>query len=98
MPLFTIYALDVPNSGPGRAEHGTAHRERLKQAVEPVRVVVAGPLRDDDDKPIGSLLVVEAASIDLVRDFVKADPYAANGIYDTVDIRPFAVTIGVLNG
>jgi uncharacterized protein YciI len=70
---------------------------RLKQAVAPVRVVVAGPLRDDEERPIGSLVIVEAASIDLVRDFVKADPYSINGIYDTVDIRPFAVTIGALD-
>lgn len=98
MPLFTIYALDVPNSGPGRAEHGPTHRERLTKAVDPVRVVVAGPLRDDAEKPIGSLVVVEAASIDLVRDFVKADPYSINGIYDSVDIRPFAVTVGALGG
>lgn len=98
MPLFTIYALDVPNSGPGRAAHGDTHRARLKQAVDPVRVVAAGPLRDDAEKPIGSLVIVEAASIDLVRDFVKADPYSINGIYDTVDIRPFAVTVGAIGG
>ena len=98
MPLFTIYALDVPNSGPMRAEHGESHRARLKAAVDPVRVVVAGPLRNDEEKPVGSLLVVEAASIDQVHDFVAADPYSINGIYDTVDVRPFVVTIGALGG
>lgn len=97
MPLFTIYALDVSNSGPLRAEHGEAHRERLKKAVDPVRVVVAGPLRSDDGAPVGSMLVVEAETIASVRDFVEVDPYSINGIYETVDIRPFAVTIGELN-
>lgn len=98
MPLFSIYALDVPNSLPLRAEHGERHRERLKQAVDPVRVVVAGPLRDDAEKPVGSLLIVEAESIGEVQDFVDADPYSINGIYASVDIRPFVVTIGALNG
>ena len=98
MPLFSIYALDVPNSAPLRAEHGERHRNRLKEAADPVRVVVAGPLRNEEEKPVGSLLVVEAATIDLVHDFVAADPYSINGIYDTVDVRPFAVTIGSLDG
>ncbi|MHA1559736.1 MAG: YciI family protein [Alphaproteobacteria bacterium] len=96
MPLFTIYALDVPDSGPLRAAHGEQHRDRLRNAAGPVRVVVAGPLRNDDDAPIGSLLIVEAEAADIVREFVEADPYRINAIYDTVDIRPFAVSIGTI--
>ena len=96
MPLFTIYALDVPDSGPLRAVHGEQHRLRLRNATGPVRVVVAGPLRNDDGTPIGSLLIVEAETADIVREFVEADPYRINAIYDTVDIRPFDVSIGAL--
>jgi uncharacterized protein YciI len=97
MPLFTIYAIDVPDSGPLRAAHGEEHRDRLRNAADPVRVVIAGPLRNDDDEPVGSLLIVEADSADIVCHFVEADPYRINSIYDTVDIRPFAVSIGALD-
>jgi len=96
MSLFTIYALDVRGSGPLRAEHGERHRDRLRKAVDQIQVIIAGPLRSDDGAPIGSLLIVEAASADIVRAFVEADPYRINGVYDTVDIRPFAVSIGTL--
>jgi len=96
MSLFTIYAIDVPDSGPLRAVHGEQHRDRLRNATDPVRVVIAGPLRNDDGDPIGSLLIVEAESAEIVRQFVEADPYRINSIYDTVDIRPFAVSIGAL--
>lgn len=96
MPLFTIYAIDVPDSGPLRAAHGEQHRDRLRNATDPVRVVMAGPLRNDDDEPVGSLLIVEAESVDIVSRFVEADPYRINSVYATVDIRPFAVSIGAL--
>jgi len=41
-------------------------------------------------------LIVEAETADIVREFVEADPYRINAIYDTVDIRPFDVSIGAL--
>jgi uncharacterized protein YciI len=39
---------------------------------------------------------VQAPSIDAVRAFVAADPYAEAGVYAAVDIRPFKCGLGPL--
>jgi uncharacterized protein YciI len=38
----------------------------------------------------GMLLVVEATDIDAVRTFVAGDPCTEAGVYERVEIRPFA--------
>lgn len=99
MPQFTIYALDKPGSAPLRAENGEAHRARLRASTEPpVRVIIAGPLLSADDTPIGSLVLVEAETIEAVEAFVAADPYSVAGVYGSVDIKPIRWTIGTPPG
>lgn len=99
MPQFTIYALDAPDSAPKRAEHGEAHRDRLRASSgPPVEVIIAGPLLGADDKPVGSLIVVEAESVEAVEAFVATDPYSHAGVYRSVDIKPIRWTIGTPPG
>jgi uncharacterized protein YciI len=95
---FSIYALDKPDAAPRRAEHRDAHRNRLRSAERPVKVILAGPLLSADDKPIGSLVIVEAEKEADVRAFVEADPYVKNGVYESADIRPITWTIGTPPG
>ncbi len=91
---FVIYALDKPGSGAVRAAHREAHRNRLVHHDHPVKVVAAGPLLDVADAMIGSLIIIEAAAIGLVKTFLAGDPYQLNGLFASVDIRPFRWTIG----
>lgn len=95
---YAVYALDKPDAGPLRAQHRDAHRARLRDHDHPVEVVIAGPLLDDAENPIGSLFVIEAASIGDVRAFMDADPYILNGIYQSADIKPVKWTIGTPPG
>ena len=95
MPQFTVYALDISDSASLRAEHGEAHRDRLRASNQaPVQVVIAGPLLGASDSPVGSLIVVEAETIEEVEAFVAADPYSKAGVYGSVDIKPIRWTIG----
>jgi uncharacterized protein YciI len=43
----------------------------------------------------GTLLVVEADDISTVSDFVADDPYAQAGVFQSIEIRPWAWTLGV---
>jgi uncharacterized protein YciI len=95
---FAVYALDKPDAGLLRAELGDAHRARLRGHDHPVEVVIAGPLLDEAGNPIGSLIVIEAASIGDVRAFMDADPYILNGVYESADIKPVKWTIGTPPG
>ena len=54
------------------------------------KVVVAGPLFADDGKtPRGSLIVLEAASLEEARALAARDPYVVEGVFARHDVHPF---------
>ena len=42
----------------------------------------------------GTLLVLQAEDIDAVRRFVADDPYVHEGVYKSVEVRPWAWGLG----
>ena len=49
----------------------------------------AGPFLDEEGKPNGSLVVVEAADKAAAAAISAADPYAKAGLFAEVDIKPW---------
>jgi uncharacterized protein YciI len=45
---------------------------------------------------VGSMLIIEAADLAAARAFAAADPYQAAGVFESVDVRPFKLTLGSL--
>lgn len=50
------------------------------------RVVVAGPLLDDNEQPIGSMLIMNFADRKAAVSFAAADPYAQAGLFASVAV------------
>lgn len=98
MPYFVVYALDKSGMSDLRATHRPAHRARLRDPDGmALHVHTGGPLTDEDGQMIGTMLVVEAASKSVVERFLQGDPYSVAGVYDRVDIRPYAWGLGQPN-
>ncbi|GAO21481.1 YciI-like protein [Alicycliphilus sp. B1] len=90
--LFAIHCLDHPGAYPRRLEHYEAHGAYLAQA--PVRVVLAGPLLDEiGSTRIGSLLIVEAASLQEAQAFSEGDPFRRLGVWASVRIHGYHIAI-----
>jgi hypothetical protein len=71
-----------------RAEH-TNFRRSLG-----TKRVLSGPLMADDcTTPIGSLLILEAESLDAARDLAQSDPFVTLGALDLVELVPMEVRI-----
>ena len=91
MPLFAITGTDGPDGLAKRPSVRPRHLEHLRPISQAGRVVVAGPLFADDGKtPRGSLIVLEAASLEEARALAARDPYVVEGVFASVDVRPFA--------
>lgn len=90
--LFVILAYDKPGGHAIRATTRAAHLDYIADAGERLRL--GGPMRDDEGKPLGSLLVIDAASETAARLFAQNDPYARAGLFERVEIRPFAAVAG----
>lgn len=92
---YTIIGTDQPNSLENRKANRPAHLARLEQLRDAGRLLVAGPFPAvDNEDPAeagftGSVIIAEFANLAEAESWAKADPYALNGVYATVDIKPF---------
>ena len=85
--LFAIVCTDKPGCLDIRLATRPTHLAYLETYV--AKLVQAGPLLDADDRPCGSLLIVEVADRAEALGFAEADPYARAGLFESVVIRPF---------
>jgi hypothetical protein len=89
MALFVLTCLDKPKSLDVRLGAREAHLAWVKD--QPVKF--AGPFLDEAGDMAGSLLVIEAADLAAAQAFNAADPYTKAGLWASVEIRRFRVTI-----
>ncbi|MGF7158468.1 hypothetical protein FHS85_000078 [Rhodoligotrophos appendicifer] len=87
MPLFTVINRDKPNSGEIRASNRPVHIEYLKSLGERLRI--AGPFIDDAGNGIGSLLIIEADTIEQAKADAAGDPFAKAGLFQSVEVQPW---------
>jgi uncharacterized protein len=94
MPLYALTCLDKPNSLERRMATREAHVAYIRERLASVKL--AGPFLDEKDEMAGSLLIVEADSLEGAQAFSANDPYTLADLWQSVDIRPFRVSIGQL--
>tara|TARA_R110002096_G_scaffold374309_4_gene567897 strand:- start:1078 stop:1377 length:300 start_codon:yes stop_codon:yes gene_type:complete len=92
--LYVIIAKDKADAVALRMSTRAAHLDYLAGAGD--RLKVAGPLLTPgaDPKPIGSMIVIDAASEAAVQLFADNDPYNHAGLFDSVEIRPWKAAVG----
>jgi hypothetical protein len=92
---YVIIGKDAPNALEIRKRVRPAHLARAGQLVEEGRMLVAGPcpaIDSPDPGPAGftgSVIIAEFASLQDARAWVAADPYVTDGVFESVDVRPF---------
>jgi uncharacterized protein YciI len=87
MPLFVLIGRDGPDGLALRKRHRDAHLANLQPLVDAGRVRFAGPIRTEDGKPCGSVVVFEAADLATARAVAETDPYALQGVFASVEVR-----------
>ncbi|WP_411819172.1 YciI family protein [Hyphococcus formosus] len=92
MPNFILICRDKPNSLDLRMETRPAHLDYFN-AYGPGGLV-AGPMLDDNGKPKGSVLIIEAEDQAAAEAFAQNDPYAKAGLFESVEIQPMALAAG----
>jgi uncharacterized protein len=89
---IVVHCLDHEKALSLRLANYEAHKAYL--ASGSVRTVISGPLLAlDGETMIGSLFVFEAATLDEVKAFNAADPFARAGVWAEVKIHPFNLRI-----
>ncbi len=90
--LYAFICTDKPNSLDRRLAHRPEHVAYLKSLGD--KLAFAGPFLAADGKTMcGSLVVVEAPSLEAAKAIAAGDPFAKIGLFETVEIRPWLWTM-----
>ena len=89
--LFAMIAKDKPNSGEQRTAVRPVHLEHLHALGN--RMKLAGALLGENGQPEGSLMVIEAESLEAATADFMADPFIKKGIFASYEIKPWRVAI-----
>jgi len=89
---FIARCLDNPDAGSLRADTRPAHLDWMATQLDVISV--AGPLLDEADAPLGSLLIVEGVELEAVAALLAEDPYAKAGLFASVEITPWKWVVG----
>ena len=89
--LIAIICLDKPGELEIRKANRDAHLAHIRGAGN--AIVQAGPFLDADGEMCGSLLIYQG-DLAGAEAWAAADPYAAAGLFRSVDIRPWKKVVG----
>lgn len=85
--LFAFVCKDKPGALQLRIDTRPTHVAFLEKLNAEGKLAFAGPFLDDEGKPNGSLVVVEAPDKAAAAELSAADPYAQAGLFASVEIR-----------
>jgi hypothetical protein len=89
---FVVIAKDRPG--------GLARRQAVREAhlayargQKIVAIRLAGPFLDEGGEMCGSLFIFEAGDRGQVEAYLAEDPYVTGDLFESIEIRPWRVTI-----
>jgi uncharacterized protein YciI len=82
---FVILGFDGPEGQAKRKIYRSAHLAGLAPLSREGKVIMAGPFTDQ----AGSLIIIEADSLEDAERIAHNDPYTIHGIFERVEVHPF---------
>ena len=90
--IYALICTDKPDSLAIRKANRPEHVDYLQSLSD--RLVLAGPFTEPDGETMnGSLIVIEAASLEAARKIAAGDPFAKVGLFASVEVRPWLWTV-----
>ena len=94
MGLYVIACTDRPLSRELRLATRPDHLDFLARESS---VLVAGPFLDAAGNMVGSMLVIDAESLEDAKAFAARDPYARAGLFETSSVNAWRQTAGTVS-
>lgn len=89
--LFVFIGRDKPDNLEQRLAVRPVHLDHLKSLGD--SLVAAGAIWDDAEKPEGSVMVLEAESLEAARAAFAADPFVQQGVFASWEVKPWKLAI-----
>lgn len=89
--LYAMIAKDAPGALDKRLATRPVHLDHLNSLGK--KLVFAGALLGDEDKPEGSIVVFEAETLAEAQAMADADPFVAAGIFASYEVKRWRVAV-----
>ena len=89
--LFALIAMDRPNSVERRMAIRPEHLKHLDALGE--QLILAGPFLNDKEEGVGSIVIIEADTLEEAREMFNRDPFVRENLFDQVTIKPWRLGI-----
>ena len=89
MPLFVFIGHDGPDGAARRQANRERHVAHLEALDRAGRLVYGGPIRNESDRSIGAVLILDTPDIAAARALVEQDPYVAAGVFERIELNRF---------
>ena len=89
-----ITAYDGKDSAAGARRNAAReqHLKGVKRAIEEGRHLFAAAILDDDSKMIGSMMVVDYPSLEVLKnEWLNYEPYVTGNVWQEIEIKPCKV-------
>ncbi len=85
MPLYALIARDRPGLE-HRKTNRPAHLEHMAKLDATGRIRYGGPLLNEGQDMVGSLIIIEAESLDDAKTTYAKDPYVIHNVFEHYDV------------
>jgi len=91
MPHYILTGRDRPGALDTRLRVREEHLKGLQALQDAGKLVAAGPVRNSEDKPVGTVAIFESDSLESARALMSKDPYIREGVFETWSVEPYLV-------
>jgi uncharacterized protein YciI len=92
--IFALIAHDQPGAVAKRLELRAEHLKFLDSLGD--RLLLAGPFLNGQGEGVGTIALIDAATLEEAREVFGQDPFSRGGLFDQVTIKPWRATINKL--
>ncbi len=89
--LFVIEGRDKANMLDTRLKTRPKHLEYIASFGD--AVLFGGPFLDENEKPTGSLIIIEAKNLNEAKKIANNDPYVNAGLFEHLEVRAWNMVI-----
>ncbi|MGI4752046.1 MAG: YciI family protein [Janthinobacterium lividum] len=93
MKQYLVTALDFTDEYALERRLATrpAHLENVKALKSKGRYLIGGALLNEQEKMIGSTMIVQFETPEALQEWLQNDPYIKEKVWDRIEIKPFKV-------
>ncbi len=91
--VLTAYDFTDTEAQQRRANVRPHHLDKVRELKENGNYIAGGAILNTEEKMIGSVMMVQFESDELMENWKNNDPYVTGRVWEVIDVKPFKQAI-----